>query len=81
MRKRIWIVLVLAAVCLLCGCQIRTVDQMYRVPKRPESYNDLQKVMDAAMAGMEYRPEFDTERAVRVWPEVFEKRKIPVLIL
>ena len=54
MRKRIWIVLVLAAVCLLCGCQIRTVDQMYRVPKRPESYNDLQKVMDAAMAGMEY---------------------------
>lgn len=54
MRKRIWIVLVLAAVCLLCGCQIRTVDQMYRVPKRPESYNDLQKVMDAAMVGMEY---------------------------
>ena len=33
------------------------------------------------MAGMEYRPEFDTERAVRVWPEVFEKRGIPVLIL
>ncbi len=33
------------------------------------------------MAGMEYRPEFDTERAVRVWPEVFEKRKIPILIL
>ena len=33
------------------------------------------------MAGMEYRPEFDTERAVRVWPEVFEKRGIPALIL
>ena len=54
MGKRIWILLVVAAMCLLGGCQIRTVDQMYRVPKRPESYNDLQKVMDAAMVGMEY---------------------------
>lgn len=54
MRKRIWMMLILAVACLLYGCQIRTVDQMYRVPKRPESYNDLQKVMDAAMTGMEY---------------------------
>ncbi len=54
MRKRIWMMLILAVACLLYGCQIRTVDEMYRVPKRPESYNDLQKVMDAAMTGMEY---------------------------
>lgn len=33
------------------------------------------------MAGMEYRPEFDTERAVRVWPEVFEKRGIKAITL
>ena len=33
------------------------------------------------MAGMEYRPEFDTERAVRVWPEVFEKRGIAAITL
>lgn len=33
------------------------------------------------MAGMEYSPEFDTERAVRVWPEIFEKRGIEVITL
>lgn len=54
MIKRICAMLILAAMFLLGGCQIRTVDQMYRVPKRPESYNDLQKVMDSAMVGMEY---------------------------
>ena len=54
MKKRICILLVLAAACLLSGCQIRTVDEMYRVPKRPQSYNDLQSVMDAAMDELEY---------------------------
>lgn len=54
MRKRILVVLLIAAASLLCACQIRTVDEMYRVPKRPQSYNDLQSVMDAAMTGMEY---------------------------
>lgn len=54
MKKRISILLILAAVCLLSACQIRTVDQMYRVPKRPESYDDLQSVMDSAMTGMDY---------------------------
>ena len=28
MGKRIWILLVVAAMCLLGGCQIRTVDQI-----------------------------------------------------
>ena len=54
MRKRIFLLLILAAVCLLSACQIRTVDEMYQVPKRPESYNDLQRVMEAAMSGMDY---------------------------
>lgn len=54
MKKRICILLILAAACILCACQIRTVDQMYRVPKRPESYDDLQSVIDSAMEGMEY---------------------------
>ena len=54
MRKRIWVLMLLTAACLLCACQLRTVDQMYQVPKRPQSYNDLQSVMDAAMVGMEY---------------------------
>lgn len=54
MKKRIWFVAVLAAACLLSACQIRTVDEMYQVPKRPQSYNDLQSVMDAAMNDLEY---------------------------
>ncbi len=54
MKKRILIVLLLAVTALLSACQIRTVDQMYRVPKRPQSYNDLQSVMDEAMGEMEY---------------------------
>ena len=53
-RKRIFLLLILAVICLLSACQIRTVDEMYQVPKRPESYNDLQKVIEAAMSGMDY---------------------------
>lgn len=54
MRKRIWLLMLLTAACFLSACQLRTVDQMYQVPKRPQSYNDLQTVMDTAMVGMEY---------------------------
>jgi len=54
MRKRIWFAVVLAAVCLFAGCSMRTVDEMYCLPKRPESYNDLQSVIDSAMVGLEY---------------------------
>lgn len=54
MRKRIYFAVVLMAVCLLSGCTMRTVDEMYCLPKRPESYNDLQSVMDAAMVDMDY---------------------------
>lgn len=42
------------AACLLGGCAMRTVDQMYCLPKRSESYNNLQSVIDRAMSGMEY---------------------------
>ena len=54
MKKRIFFLLILAAACLLSACQVRTVDQMYRVPKRPESYDDLQSVIESAMGAMEY---------------------------
>lgn len=33
------------------------------------------------MAGMEYAPEFNTEQAVRVWPEIFEQRGIKAITL
>lgn len=39
---------------VLCGCAFRTVDEMYALPKRPDSYHDLQSVIDAAMSGLEY---------------------------
>lgn len=46
--------MVLAAICLLAGCSMRTVDEMYCLPKRPESYNDLQSAIDGAMVGLDY---------------------------
>ena len=46
--------LLFAVAALLSACQIRTVDEMYRVPKRPQSYDDLQSVIDEAMVTMEY---------------------------
>ena len=39
---------------LLSGCSFKTVDEMYRLPKRSEDYKDLQSAIDAAMVGMEY---------------------------
>ncbi len=55
MKKRI-LLLLLAFVmgCLLAGCAVPTVDQLYCVPKRPESYSALQSVFDEAMADLEY---------------------------
>ncbi len=48
------IVLLLAAVLILTGCSMRTVEQMYRLPKRSDAYNDLQVVIDSAMSGLDY---------------------------
>ena len=46
-------VLLLVAV-LFSGCDFRTVDQMYAVPKRSAEYQDLQRAIDVAMVGLEY---------------------------
>lgn len=55
MRKKlkVWLMLILA-VTVLSGCNMRTVDEMYCLPKRSEEYNSLQSVIDKAMAGNEY---------------------------
>ncbi len=52
MAKRIWLLILLTV--LLSGCTMRTVDQMYCLPRRPQSYNDLQQAMDRAVTGYEY---------------------------
>lgn len=38
----------------LSGCSMRTVDEMYCLPKRSQTYNDLQSCIDSAMSGLEY---------------------------
>ena len=48
------ICLLLAIALMLAGCTMRTVEQMYRLPKRSEDYNDLQSAIDEAMSDLEY---------------------------
>ena len=52
MKNRIWLLLILAL--LLAGCAVPTVDQLYCVPDRPQSYSDMQSVFDSAMEGLDY---------------------------
>lgn len=52
-RIKYCIALLLAAL-ILSGCSMRTVDEMYRLPKRSENYNDLQSAIEGAMQGLEY---------------------------
>lgn len=54
MWKRILLPVMLALVCLLPGCAMRTVDEMYCLPERPESYNNLQSLINAAMVDKSY---------------------------
>ena len=51
-RKLIGLILLVSALC--CGCQMRTVDQMYVPPERSEDFKSLQTVINNAMTGMEY---------------------------
>lgn len=53
-KKSFIILLVAAAVLLLAGCSMTTVNKMYRLPKRSDSYNNLQSVIDKAMVGLNY---------------------------
>ena len=52
--KKIVSVVLLIAVLLLNGCAMRTVDQMYRLPKRLEDHKDLRAAVDKAMSSLEY---------------------------
>lgn len=53
-RKKIWIGLLFMVTIFLAGCNMRTIDQMYALPKRSEGYLNLQTAMDGAMSGLEY---------------------------
>lgn len=54
MLRRVVVLILAAAACFLVGCELRTVDQMYCLPERPESYNNLQSAVNAAVGTAEY---------------------------
>ena len=51
-RRRILAILVL--VFMLSGCSMMTVDKLYQLPKRSETYNNLQSAIDNAMTDLTY---------------------------
>ena len=55
MKNRIrMICLWLVAASLLTGCSMRTVDEMYRIPRRSENDNYLQSAIDSAMEDLSF---------------------------
>ncbi len=54
--RRFWklLILLLCVAALLSGCNLRTVDQLYCLPKRSDAENDLQSVIDEAMDDLSY---------------------------
>ena len=55
MKKRIlFLMLMLIAALLVTGCTMRTVEEMYALPKRSEEFNEMQSAIDTAMYGMTY---------------------------
>lgn len=53
-RKLGILILLLAASLLLGGCALKTVEELYCLPKRSETHNNLQSVIDKAMDKLEY---------------------------
>ena len=54
MKKRIVLLTMLLTALLLSGCTMRTVEEMYSLPKRSEEYSQLQAAIDTAMYGLTY---------------------------
>lgn len=53
-KGRIVSILVLLSALLLSGCAVRTVEELYSLPKRSKEFQSLQASIDIAMAGLEY---------------------------
>ena len=55
MKKRMMFLLsVMLTALLFGGCAMRTVEEMYALPKRSDAYNEMQSAIDTAMYGMTY---------------------------
>lgn len=81
MRKKFIACSVLVWVLLLCGCQMRTVDQMYALPERSEDYKSLQTVINNAMNGMEYSAPISGENQQLVQMQDLDGDGIPECLL
>ena len=53
-KKRIILAVLLLVALVFSGCALRTVEEMYSLPKRSEKYNQLQTAIDDAMTDLEY---------------------------
>jgi len=54
MRNNRIFCLALVLACLLTGCRMGNVEELYCLPKRSAAYQDLQQVIDKNMVGLEY---------------------------
>ena len=54
MKKRFVFLAAALAAMLLTGCALRTVEEMYALPKRSEEFREHQAAIDTAMYGMPY---------------------------
>lgn len=55
--RRLWLAALTLALCaLLSGCFVKTVDELYALPRHSDEYDNLQRAIDAVMdeAGCEY---------------------------
>lgn len=52
--KKLKLISLFLAVCLLSGCGMRSVHELYRIPKRSEEYKNLQSAIDSVMGTLEY---------------------------
>lgn len=69
MKKKILLVCsMLLAALLLSGCGVRTINELYALPKRSAEYDELQSAIDIAMAGLEYSAPLigDNQQAVQL---------------
>ena len=54
MRKYAMVLCLILAVVLLGGCTVKSVDELYSLPKRSEAFTNLQTEIDRVMSGLEY---------------------------
>lgn len=69
MKKRMMLCcLTMLAALLLNGCAMRTIDELYTLPRRSKEYSSLQSAVNIAMAGMEYSAPLsgDNQQAVQM---------------